>query len=78
LLTADHHHFDRHQPSNPPNSILIIKNNSDIGVYDSVFQEESEYQLYFSIGLIVFWENAKNAQNCVQIKLGIPLQSHFQ
>jgi hypothetical protein len=57
----------RHQPSSPPNSILIIKNNSNIGVYYSVFQGESDYQLYFSIGIMVLWQSAKNTQNCVQI-----------
>jgi hypothetical protein len=66
----------RHPPSSPPNTILIIMNNSNIGVYNSVFQGESEYQLFFSVGFMVLWKNAKNAQNYVQIKLGIPLQSH--
>jgi hypothetical protein len=77
-MPADPCQIAHHQPSSPPNSILIIKNNSNLGVYNSVFQGESEYQLYFSIGLMILWQNAKNAQNCVQIKLGIPLQSHFQ
>jgi hypothetical protein len=76
--TADHHQIDRHQPSNPPNTILITWNNSSTGVYNPEFQGESGYQLWFSIGLIVLWQNAKNTQNCVQIKLKIPLQSHFQ
>jgi hypothetical protein len=63
---------------NPSNTILIIKNNSNIGVYNPELQGESDYQLRFSIGLMVLWQNAKNAQNYRQIKLEIPLQSHFQ
>jgi hypothetical protein len=35
-----------------------MKNNSNLGVYDSEFQGESEYQLYFSIGAIVLWQIA--------------------
>jgi hypothetical protein len=40
-------------------------NNSNIKVYFSGFQGESDYQLYFSIGLMVLWQNAKKHQNCV-------------
>jgi hypothetical protein len=58
-----------HQPSNPPTCLLIILNNSNIGVYYSVFQGESDYQLYFSIGALVLWQSAKNTQNCVQIPI---------
>ena len=58
-----------HQPSNPPNCLLIIMNNSNIGVYYLVFQGESDYQLYFSIGALVLWQSAKNTQNCVQIPI---------
>jgi hypothetical protein len=56
--------------------MLITKNNSNLGVYDSEFQGESDYQLHFPIGAMVLWQNAKNAQNDGQINLEIPLQSH--
>jgi hypothetical protein len=45
--------------------MLIMKKNSNNGVYDSECQGESEYQVYFSIGLMVLWQNAKKYQNCV-------------
>jgi hypothetical protein len=51
--------------------MLITKNNSNLGVYDSEFQGESEYQLCFSIGAMILWQNAKNTQICGQINLGI-------
>jgi hypothetical protein len=68
---ADHHQIARHWPSNPPNTMLITKNNSNLGVYDSEFQGESEYQLCFLIGAMILWQNAKNTQNYDQIKLEI-------
>jgi hypothetical protein len=57
ILAADHH---RHQFSNQPPTIPTTWNNSNIGVYDSEFKGESEYQLYFSIEVIVLWRNAKH------------------
>jgi hypothetical protein len=42
-----------------------MKKNSNIDVYDSEFQGDSEYQLCFSIGAMVLWQNAKKHQNCV-------------
>jgi hypothetical protein len=57
------------QPSNPPMCLLVIMNNSNIGVYYSVFQGESNYQLYFSIGALLLWQSVKNTQNCVQIPI---------
>jgi hypothetical protein len=62
---TDHHQFDRHEPSSPPNTLPIMKNNSTIGVYDPEFPGKSEYQLCFSIGLMVLWQNTKKHQNCV-------------
>jgi hypothetical protein len=43
--------------------MLIIGKNSNIGVYDSEFQGESEYQLYFSIGAMILWQNTQNTRN---------------
>jgi hypothetical protein len=57
------------QPSNPPMCLLIIMINSRKRVYYSVFQGESDYQLYFSIGALVLWQSAKNTQNYVQIPI---------
>jgi hypothetical protein len=34
-------------------------------VYYPVFQGESDYQLYFSIGAMILWQSAKKHQNCV-------------
>jgi hypothetical protein len=62
---TDHHQFGRHQSYNPSNIMLIIRNNSNLGVYNSEFQGESEYQFYFSIGLMVLWQIDKKHQNCV-------------
>jgi hypothetical protein len=58
-----------HQPSNPSNCLLIIMINSRKRIYYSIFQGESDYQLYFSIGVMVLWQSAKNTQNCVQIPI---------
>jgi hypothetical protein len=54
-------------PTNYPSSnyLLIIINNSNIGVYYSSFQGESDYQLGFSIGVMVLWQSAKKHQNYV-------------
>jgi hypothetical protein len=48
-----------------PNCLPIILNNSNIGIYYSSFQDESDYQLCFSIGVMVLWQSAKKHQNCV-------------
>jgi hypothetical protein len=64
-LTTDHHQIIWYWSSNPSNIILIIKNNSNPGVYDSEFQGESEYQLYFSIGVMILWKNTKKHQNYI-------------
>jgi hypothetical protein len=38
--------------------------NSNYRVYYSVLQEESDYQLCFSIGVPVLWQSTKKHQNC--------------
>jgi hypothetical protein len=68
-MPADPCQMAHYQLSNPANSLLIIMNNSNIGVYYSVFQGESDYQLCFSIGVMVLWQSAENTQNCVQIPI---------
>ena len=60
--TADPYQIE---PSNPPNCLLIIMINSRKRVYYSVSQGEFDYQLYFSIRVIVLWQSAKKHQNCV-------------
>src|SRR6202035_604921 len=65
VVPADPYQIAHHQPSNPPNYLPIIINNSNIGIYYLVFQEESDYQLYFSIGVMILWQSAKKHQNCV-------------
>jgi hypothetical protein len=52
LITTNLHWY---KPSNPSNTIPIIKNNSNIGVYNPKFQGESDCQLCFSIGLMILW-----------------------
>jgi hypothetical protein len=69
MIPADPYQMAHHQPSNPPNCLLIIMINSRKRIYYSVFQGESDYQLYFSIGVMVLWQSAKNTQNCVQIPI---------
>jgi hypothetical protein len=63
VVPADPCQIAHHQSSNPPICILIILNNSNIGVYYSVFQGESDYQLYFSIGVMILWQSTKKHQN---------------
>jgi hypothetical protein len=55
-----------------------MKNNSNIGVYDPEFKGESEYQLCFSIGLMLLWQNAKKHQNCVGGGGTYCLESEYQ
>ena len=40
-------------------------NNSNIGLYDSEFQGESEYQLCFSIQPMIVWQPTKKHQNYI-------------
>jgi hypothetical protein len=63
-----------HHPSNPSNYLLIIINNTNIGVYYPVFQGESDYQLYFSIGVLILWQSAEKHQNCVGDDAADPCQ----
>jgi hypothetical protein len=67
-----------HQPSNPPNTMLIIRNNFNIGVYNSEFNGESKYQFCFSIGLILLWQIANKHQNCVGGGVGGGAADHHQ
>ena len=46
----DHH---RYQISNQPPTIPTVWNNSNIGIYDSEFKGESEYQLCFLIEIMI-------------------------
>jgi hypothetical protein len=55
----------RHQSSNPPICLPVMMDSSNIGVYYSVYQRESDYQLCFSIGVMILWQSAKKHQNCV-------------
>jgi hypothetical protein len=64
-LAADHHQISHQQSSDPPTTLSIIWNNSRKRADYSKFQGESDYQLYFSIGLMILWQNTKKHQNCV-------------
>ena len=57
--SADPCQIAHHQPSNLPTCLPIIIDNSNYGVYYSVFQGESDYRLYFSIGVLLLWQSGK-------------------
>jgi uncharacterized Tic20 family protein len=79
MMPADPCQIAHHHPSNPPNYLLIIINNSNIGAYYSSFQGESDYQLCFSIGALILWQSAKKHQNCVDDDAADPCQiAHHQ
>jgi hypothetical protein len=65
MIPADPGQIAHHHPSNPPNYLLIIINNSNIGLYYSSFQGESDYQLCFSIGALILWQSAKKHKDYV-------------
>jgi hypothetical protein len=54
-----------HQPSNPLPCLPIIMINSRMRVYYPVFQGESDYQLHFSVGVMIIWQSATKHQNYV-------------
>jgi hypothetical protein len=73
--TTDPYQIAHHQPSNPPNYLLIITINSRKRVYYSVIQGESVSQLCFSIGVMILWQNAKKHHNYVACR-SLPITRH--